>query len=123
MDSKRDFPIVIGDKTYLLRYNFDALTAAEDISGKSFAQLMNGMGILTLGDVKTLFYAGLRKHHAEVTIEQVPAILDNSEDLVSLIKSLTDAMGNYFAKPKAIVKQKKTEPDLVSQTAESTTAS
>lgn len=95
---KRDFPIVVAGKTYLLRYNYDALIFVEDMTGKSFFEALAELQKGSLTTLKVLLTAGLRKHHQDV--ENVSALIDDADDLTALMKSVIEAVNNYFAKSK-----------------------
>jgi len=64
----REKEIVIGDVTYRLRYNFNAIAGFEEGTGINPAIQPIPP---TLYNFMCLLYAGLRAHHPEVTIDVV----------------------------------------------------
>lgn len=105
---KKDYPIKIGGKTFKLRFNFAALTAVEDASGKSFFEVLAQTGKGHLGSLRMILHAGLMKYH-DLTAEAVGELIDEADDFAPLFKGVSDAVGNYFTKGKD-AKKKNPEP-------------
>jgi hypothetical protein len=93
---KKDYPIKIGQRELLLRFNYDALTYVEDVTGKPFFEALQALSKGHLGTVKVLLAAGLRKNHAD--IEDVGGLIDEADDLTALITGVVEAVNNYFAR-------------------------
>ena len=79
-----DYPVVIDGKTYLLRFKFKALELIESLAAKGE---LNGNTVA----VKNVFFAGLRKHHAAITLEQCADILDDADDMTKTIADIMQA--------------------------------
>ncbi len=105
---KRNVPVKVGSKTYNLRFNYDALTTIEDTLGKPFLDVFLSLTKLSFTSVKVVFWAGLRKNHPEVALEDVGAILDECEELPQMIKALTASLQNFFNKKTDAPEEKKT---------------
>jgi len=88
---KKDFPISIGEQLYQFRYNFDALTLIEDITGRSFAQVLNES---SLGIWKIVFFAGLKKNHPDIALDGVGELIDQAENLGALKLEVQAALLN-----------------------------
>jgi hypothetical protein len=93
---KKDYPLTIGTQTYQLRFNFDALTAVEDLTNKPFSQVFNGSIAGSMRDTKTLFVCGLKHNHPSLTSEDLAAILEDLEDLADFHKVLIVALAESF---------------------------
>lgn len=102
--SKKDYPVQIGAKTYQLRYNYDAFTFLEDMTGKSFADVIQQR---TMTTNKLCLFAGLRKNHPDIDLDAVGELLDECDDLQALMVSVMEAIGNYFSKAKPTAQPKK----------------
>lgn len=66
-------------KTYTLSYSVNALCALEEAAGEGVTQIAARMGDpqgLRLAMVRSLFWAGLRDHHPEVTVEECGRLMD-----------------------------------------------
>jgi hypothetical protein len=98
-----------GSKSYRLKFGFGALCALEDehdlpfmlIVAKAFPDLtlddatdpekMLAASVrVRLSDLRSLFHAGLRTHHPELTLTQVDDLIDEigSEEASSLLKQV-----------------------------------
>jgi hypothetical protein len=106
--NKRTVPVKVGDRTFNLRYNFDSLTTIEDQLGKPFLEVFVSLTKLSFTAVKVVFWAGLKQNHSDITLDEVGAILNECEDLPAMIKALTDAVGNFMSKAKAVPEKKET---------------
>ena len=107
--SKKDYPIQIGEKTYTLRYNFDAMEVVEDLTGKSFFECLGAVQTGNMKSIKLMFFAGLKKNHPGIELESVGELLDELE-LKDAITTLIEAVENYFTKGKSDSKKKTVDP-------------
>lgn len=98
MTDKKDVPIKVGTKQYLLRYGFASLCLIEDTTSKPFLDVFLSLSKLSFNTMKVVFWAGLRTNHPEIALEDVDAILDECNDLPAVIKSLTATLNNFFSK-------------------------
>lgn len=90
----KDFPVQVGEKTYLLRYNYKAICLAEDLLGKSFFASLASMG---MKEIATIFFVGLKHHEPGATMAEVERIIDEDvEDFAEFMKAVMEASGNYF---------------------------
>ena len=114
---KKDYPIKVGEQTYLLRFNYNALTLVEDVTGKSFFEVLGNLGHLK--NMKIIMWAGLRKNHADIDLDDVGELLDDCDDLKALFEELVKAVNNYFS-ARASGSKKKTDQPSSNPTGEST---
>jgi Phage tail tube protein, GTA-gp10 len=64
--------------TYTLSFSINALCALEDAMGEGIMEitrLLSDPAKLRLNNVRTVFWAGLRDHHAEVDIDQAGKLM------------------------------------------------
>jgi len=97
MVTKKDYPVKIGPREFLLRFNFDAMTTTEDLLGKSFFEAVIRATAAEISALRALFFAGLRKNHPEITLEKVNEILDDMEDFQSLAEAILTPCGELVA--------------------------
>lgn len=111
--SKKDFPIKIGETTYMFRYNFDALTLIEDLTGKSFGVVLSESSLSTW---KIVVFAGLKKNHPDIALENVGDLIDDAENLGSLKLRVQGALLNSLGVERKEDDTKKKDLPLTSQT-------
>ena len=99
MSSRKDFPVTISDETYLLRFNYDALTYIEDVTGKPFAEFLESLK--SLKSIKLLLTAGLKRNHPNLSSADVSDLLDGCDGIKDLVALLLEAVTNYFSKGKS----------------------
>ncbi len=99
-----DRTIKIGGKSYQLRFGIRAQSALKDhwgitpdpigVEGRKSGdqKLSERLGALEMEDTVTVVWAALRKHHPELTHEDVLDLLD-SAGLDGLTETLTDLIG------------------------------
>lgn len=92
----------LGDKDYTMCFNNDALVQLEDQLDRGIVAITTEMQKwskeperVRLKWIRAMLWAGLRKHHPNMTIEQAGELIDNSNggDMMSVI---TDAMQKAF---------------------------
>lgn len=84
---------------YTLAFNHNALCILEDRFDKPISEigqrLQAGIGVR---DLRTILWVGLRKHHGELTEEQVGEIMDGMGGLEQVGEALGKAMAAAFAR-------------------------
>lgn len=76
-----------GDKPYIMRFSANALCELEDALGmgvNAVATQMSDPSTMRLTMVRTVFWAGLRDHHPDVTLHQAGEIITD----LSLTKAM-----------------------------------
>lgn len=79
---KGDVQFEAGDKKYTLRYSHLALVNLEKNLDKGLMSVIDEMSDLSklrIGTVVSILWAGLQKHHPEITFEGAAEILDELE--------------------------------------------
>jgi hypothetical protein len=76
-----DQQLVVGDRSYTLRFSVRAMAALQDHFGLNSLtavgqKLQESANDLSVKDMTALLWAGLRTHHPEVTMDQALGILD-----------------------------------------------
>lgn len=90
---KGDVSFEVEGKTYTLRYNHRALVKMETALNKGLMQIMTEMSkpeTLRLGTTAVLLWAGLQKHHPQITQDQAVDLLDEIEGGIPAIIILID---------------------------------
>lgn len=79
----------LGDKTYRLIYDFDAIAMAEAITGMS---LLVGVDWMKIGvmQIRAMLYASARKAHPGVTVDEFTPYITPS-NITKIEKALVDA--------------------------------
>ena len=113
---KKNYPVTIDGKTYLLRYNYNAVELVEDLTGKSFFEALAVIAKFHMTTIKIVFYAGLKQNHPEIGIDSVGDLLDEL-GLKESVEVLQQAIENYFLKGKAPANKK---PDTKKKIVETT---
>jgi len=97
---KGDVSFEVEGKTYTLRYNHRALVKMETALNKGLMQVMTEMSkpeTLRLGTTAVLLWAGLQKHHPQITQDQAIDMLDEIDGGVPAIIAFIDqAFGKAF---------------------------
>lgn len=97
---KGDVSFEVEGKTYTLRYNHRALVKMEVALNKGLMQVMTEMSkpeTLRLGTTAVLLWAGLQKHHPQLTQDQAIDLLDEIDGGVPTIITVIDqAFGKAF---------------------------
>lgn len=83
-----EFPIEIGDRTFILRLTTNACAELEDVSGgRTWDQVQMGIARGSVKDVRWLFWAAFRDHHPDIATDD-PAS-------VKVIGQLIDEAGGF----------------------------
>lgn len=98
-----DVELPVGGKLYTLRYGHASIYALERKTGKSIMQIMREMDNadeMRIGNVIELLWAGLQKHHPEITMDDVCDLLDQVEGgSMSVVGIIGDAFQKAFNAP------------------------
>jgi hypothetical protein len=85
-----DVPIVLGDKTYMLRADWNAIAAAQEISENPNA--LRQLYSLNAKQLAGVISALLKKHHPEDPAVTPEAILELSPPIMTIMESLNEAI-------------------------------
>lgn len=104
---KGDVPFQAGDRTFVLCYSHMALVKLEDLMGKSIVQIMSDLGDLQhspqnlrIRTAVSLLWAGLQKHHSQMTFEDAADLLDDMEGGAGAVMDLvSSSLQKAFAAP------------------------
>ncbi len=107
MTPKTDFPVVINDQTYNLRFGMKAFRTVEDTNYRcnacrrdqshTFMQTFQECGKGSLSALALLIFAGLRINHPEMTLALVDDLIDACDDIMELTVSVIKAVENYYS--------------------------
>lgn len=92
----------VGDKSYTLRMDFNAMCEFEDATGRdamgAFADMESGNA--SVKDIRAIVWAALREHHPEATLTDAGAILsENTDVLQSLMAAIAPDAGDMGNAP------------------------
>lgn len=100
----------IGEKTYTLCYNNEALIQLEDQLDKGIVAIMNEMQKwkedperVRLKWIRALLWAGLHKYQPQLDVEQVGELLEQT-NTVDVMTAIGDAMSKAFSDPESEMK-------------------
>lgn len=100
---KGDTPLEVAGKTYTLRYNHLALIQIERALKKGIPQIMqelSSMENLRLETIVSLLWAGLQKHHSNMSFEQAADLLDEVDGGASAVMPVVgEAFQKAFTAP------------------------
>ncbi len=95
----RTYTFEANDKTYTLKYNYNAICELEEASGKPL-QALFAEDAIGLSTIRLLLWAGLKWHNNGVTKQQVGFIIDDlverktyEEVTQNAVKLLTKSFG------------------------------
>jgi hypothetical protein len=103
----KPFTLLKLDKEYEFRLTNKAGFIFEEVSGKSFTEFANGMGVR---DMNLLVYAGLKCIDKEMTVDKVVDLIDEHIDFEDLAGIITKAMEQSTFFNKAKTQAKETHP-------------
>jgi hypothetical protein len=101
--SSPDFQLAAGGKSYQLRFAIKAFARLEDyfkVAGMdAVAKRLGDVSQFSAKDIGALLWAGLARHHPEVTEEQA---LDLADDIgvAELMETFSGAIGAALSEPK-----------------------
>lgn len=97
-----DVQLILGAKTYLLRFSLKAFARLQDHFGlasiDAVGKRLGDAAQFSVGDMGAMLWAGLARHHPEVTLDQA---LDMADDLgmAGLTETFGDALGAALSEP------------------------
>lgn len=101
-DPMREIPIVACGQTYTLYAGNRALRLVERELGMTFMEALECLDRLDLNVITTILWAMLRKHHPEITLDEVDDIIDcNGAEW--LMRVLEDALSRALRVDEATV--------------------
>ena len=110
-NSKTDYPVQLGDKQYLFRFNYKAITFIEDVTDqpvrKCFMEMLQGR----MKPVSTILLAALKHNHPKTTFEDVFDLIDE-HGMEKILAELKTVMDSLFPD------QKKTQPEVKAESNE-----
>ena len=90
-----NMPLVVGERTYTLRFGVNALIALQDELGQSLDQLVKRVQgdsmAVSLRDLRVMLWSGLVTHHAGITLAQAGEIIDDA-GMEVVAKALNEAV-------------------------------
>lgn len=90
-----NMPLIVGDRTYTLRFGANALIALQDELGTSLDDLskhvQGGASEVSLRDLRVMLWSGLVTHHAGITLVQAGEIIDDA-GMEAVVKALNEAV-------------------------------
>lgn len=108
-----DVPLQVGAKIYTLCYSHLALVKLENKLDKSVVQIMtemqNAKENLRIGMVVALLWAGLQKHHPNLSYDDAAGLLDDVEGGAAVVM---EVIGKSFEKAFATPELKDANPPL-----------
>lgn len=98
--------VKVGDQTYKLRMDFNAMCEFEDVTGinamDAFADFEKGN--ISVKSMRAMMYAFLKRHHPEITLEQAGEVLSENMGALEAVISASMPTGKEaesLGKPKA----------------------
>lgn len=79
-------------ETFVLVFGFESLVLVEDKRGKAFGDVVEELDAGRLGALGALFWAGLRKHHPQISFEeagQIALAIDSEELQAKIVEAIT----------------------------------
>lgn len=103
-----EFEFTAGDKTYTLQFSHQALIRLEEKLDKSLLTIINAFqawstdpASMRLGMIRDMLWAGLQRHHPEMSPGDVADLLDDIEGhAAGAVEILGTAMTRAFDAPK-----------------------
>lgn len=111
-----DVPLTIGDKTFHLCFDFNALALAEELTGLNLLQSLD-LQNLTVVKYRALLYSTLLKENPKITIEEVGQMVN-----IGTLPAITLALVHAWtgSRPEVIVdKDEKENPEQPLETEQS----
>jgi hypothetical protein len=87
----RTFTFSVKDKTYTLRYNFNAIVDIEDTLKKPITQLVQG-DQFGLKEIRAIIWGGLKHENNGLTLQQTGFLIDDYTQEQSLSELIENAV-------------------------------
>ena len=97
----------VNGETYALQFTTNGMCELEDATGRSLMAFLDGLdeaaarNDLSIGDVRLLFWAGLKEHHPEITIQQAGSLMQDLGGLEKAMELAAEAVAVSMPKPDA----------------------
>lgn len=105
--TQKETPLVIGDKTYQLVYDFNTMCDVEEESGVNLLTTLQNLGGMTAEQLRALLYASLKLSNPTTTLLEAGSLI--RVDRIYLITTALAEM--YFEKIKTEVEALRAEKD------------
>ncbi len=92
----KDIQLKIGDKTYLLQTNYEAVELVEDLAGLAYGRVFNND---TMKHRKILLFGALRLHHPDIAFADMNALMDKA-DFSDVYSALVQDLEHNIGKKK-----------------------
>lgn len=112
---KGDVQFLVGNQEFTLRFSHLALVKLENLLDKNVVEIIGELqsqpsGGIRIGTIVALLWAGLQKHHPNITYEKAADLLDDMDG--GTIKAM-EVIGAAFEKAFNAPETKGTNPTLV----------
>jgi hypothetical protein len=86
--------LTVGERTYTVRFDTNALASLEQLLGTSVPEIFKrvGSGLGLMVEMRAILWAGLRRHHAGITLEQAGDLIDEAGGVGDVFTSLRSAI-------------------------------
>ncbi|WP_147112093.1 GTA-gp10 family protein [Tateyamaria sp. syn59] len=101
------FDIKVDDTTYKLQFTTNAMAELEDAANKGFPEFLGHLekstenGTLRVGDVRLLFWAGLKEHQPDITVVKAGQIVQDIGGVEAAMEKLGEAITAAMPEAKA----------------------
>lgn len=98
---KGEVAFVVGKKTYVLQYTYDAICQLEETTGKTLIELaseMQDIKTLRMTRVREIFHAGLIEHHPDITVKQAGELILAAGGAIAVMGKFNEALIAAFPK-------------------------
>lgn len=97
-----EVPLEVGGKTYILKIDLNAICELEALLSTpthemTFREALHLIDRKHIGATRALLFAGLRKHHPKLTLEEVGDMMLEMGGIEGLDKKLEDAVAATMA--------------------------
>ena len=99
---RSEVTFTVGDVPYTLSYSWNAAASFEEASGKTLTTALDELSRQELSAIsaRALLWAGLREHHAAVTLERTGCLID-AIGWKRVLELMNSAFEYYFPKEEA----------------------
>lgn len=109
---KGEVSFKIQEKEYVLNYTHGALIKLENVLDKGIVKIMKevqGWGTdpesIRIGTAIAILWAGLQRHHPEVTMDDAEQLMIRGGGLVAVLEKLSEALLAAFGNPDEGIRQ------------------
>lgn len=87
-----DMTMITLDKERIIRFTNKSMKLIEKIAGCSITKLFSRMDNLTIDEMVTIIYAGLKWDDETLTLSQVDELLEEHSNFASMMKVIADGL-------------------------------